>query len=130
MHLKDVSALSKIPGPGRIHTQASKDPIVQIGDSHASMNAHPVGQVVRFSTCENMNAPLFRLDEAVPTGMAMIVPRISATFCSQPVREVICSDPKVDIHTMKTLKLCIRPMIFERVDARTPWVRTVIMKTT
>lgn len=31
-------------------TQESKAPMVQIGDSQASMNAQPDGQVVRFST--------------------------------------------------------------------------------
>ncbi len=40
-------------------TQESNPPMVQIGDSHASMNAHPVGQVVKFSTLEKMKAPSF-----------------------------------------------------------------------
>lgn len=103
--------------------------MVQMGDSHANMNAQPFGQVVRFSSSEKMNDPLFLLDEAVPTGMAMIVPRINATFCFQ-LLEKLSVPFEAHSRTMKTEKLCNRPIIFDSVDARIPCVSTVTMNTT
>ena len=60
-------------------TQESNAPMVQIGDSHASMNVQPVGHSVRFITSAKIKWPSLRLD-ARPTGRAMMVLRIRARF--------------------------------------------------
>lgn len=61
--------------------QESNDPIVQIGLSQASIKAHPVGQVVKFSVCAKMYWPSLRLPFcAVPIGRAMMVAKIRMKF--------------------------------------------------
>jgi len=44
------TALAAFDASSLICTQESKAPIVQIGESHASIKDQPVGQVVRFSS--------------------------------------------------------------------------------
>ena len=84
--------------------------MVQIGDSHANINAHPVGQVVKFSTFEKMKAPSF-LWEPIPTGSAIIVERMIAAF-------------------RNTATVCNLAMTLESVEARIPCVTTQPRKTT
>ncbi len=65
------------------------------------MKAHPVGQVVRFSTSENINAPSLRC-EPLPTGSAIMLARMSAML----------RNTATDWSLAMTL---------ERTDARMPW---------
>ncbi len=64
--------------------------MVQIGLSHDRMNAHPDGQVVRFSTCVKIYEALFR-ELPAPIGKAMMVAKIRTKFittntdCNLPI---------------------------------------------
>lgn len=92
-------------------TQESKAPIVQMGLSQESMNAHPVGQVVRFSVWAKMKcASLRSLERCFPTGRAIMVATMRMMF-------------------MATKTVCSFPMILDKVEARTPWSRTQQRKT-
>jgi len=91
-----------------ICTQLSKAPIVHIGESQLIMKLHPVGQVVKFSTCVKMYEALFR--DFCPTGRAMIVAKISMKF-------------------MTTKTVCSFPMTLAIVDAIKAWQATVARNT-
>jgi hypothetical protein len=73
-----------------ICTAESNPPMVQIGLSQDSMNAHPDGQVVRFSTCVKIYEALFR-DDPAPMGKAIMVAKIRTKFiitntdCNLPI---------------------------------------------
>lgn len=82
LRMPSGTAFAALLASSLMWTQLSKAPMVQIGDSHASMKAQPVGQVVRFSTVAKMKCPSLRLF-AIPTGSAMIVERIRAIFCTR-----------------------------------------------
>lgn len=82
LRMPNGTAFAALLASSLMWTQLSKAPMVQIGDSHASMKAQPVGQVVRFSTVAKMKCPSLRLF-AIPTGSAMIVERIRAIFCTR-----------------------------------------------
>jgi hypothetical protein len=113
-------------------TQESNAPIVQIGDNQASMNAHPVGQPVIFSTVAKMKLPSFRF-AAAPMGSAMIVAKMRARFYTETWVSYLRAPREsgvVRLHTMNTANDCSLPMIFESVEARMPWVMTHTMKTT
>ena len=71
-----------------------------IGDSQARKKAHPVGQVVKFSTCPKIYAPSLR--SFFPTGKAIIVAAMRMKF-------------------MTTKTVCSFPITFARVEARIPW---------
>lgn len=60
-------------------THESKAPIVQMGESQASIKVQPVGHSVRLLMSAKMKWPSLRL-EARPIGSAMMVPRIKARF--------------------------------------------------
>lgn len=74
------TAFAALDASSDMCTHESKAPMVQMGDSQASMNAQPVGQVVRFATLAKMNSPSLRW-LALPTGSATMVARIRAIFC-------------------------------------------------
>jgi hypothetical protein len=63
-------------------TQESKAPIVQIGESQASINAHPVGHVVRFSNFPKTYVPELMLPPltALPMGNARTVAMTKPMF--------------------------------------------------
>lgn len=73
------TALAALDASSDICTHESNAPIVQIGDSQASMKAHPVGHVVKFSTLAKMKWPLLRSPD-LPIGSAMIVATMRARF--------------------------------------------------
>lgn len=79
LRMPSGTALAALLASSLMWTQLSKAPMVQMGDSHASMKAQPVGQVVRFSRVAKMKCPSLRL-LAMPTGSAMMVERIRAMF--------------------------------------------------
>lgn len=65
-----------------IWTQESNAPIVHIGESQASMNAHPLGQVVWSSNCPKTYEPEFIVPplSTLPIGSAMTVAMTRPTF--------------------------------------------------
>jgi hypothetical protein len=89
--------LSKAPIPflqrqktrSRIIRRDIAIPIVQIGLSQLSINAHPVGQVVKFAVCAKINLPSFLLCR-LPIGSAIIVAKISTKFI---IVKTVCSFP-------------------------------------
>jgi hypothetical protein len=100
------TALAALEASSLMCTVESKEPMVQSGDSQASIKAQPWGHVVRFSSWVKMKAPLLRFADGVATGSAMMVPRMSVRFST-------------------TATLCSLPMILASVEARTPCDRTM-----
>ena len=103
------TALAALDASSDMCTQESNAPMVQMGDSHASIKVQPLGHVVRLSSVAKMNLPSLRA-LLMPTGRAMMVAMQRATL-------------------RKTANVCILFMILLAVDARTPWEMTVARKT-
>lgn len=60
--------------------------MVQMGDSHASMNVQPCGHVVKFSIWAKMKWPSLRSPDR-PIGSAMMVARMRIKFCPKKLAD-------------------------------------------
>lgn len=83
--------------------------LTQIGLNHASMNAQPEGQVVKFAVVAKIHVASFRVLER-PIGSAMIVAKISTKF-------------------MTTKAVWSLPMTLLKLLASIPWQTTQARKT-
>jgi hypothetical protein len=78
--------------------------LTQIGLSHESMKAQPVGQVVRLAVVANIQVASF-LSLPLPIGRAMIVAKIRTKFIT-------------------TNAVCSFPMTLLKLLAKIPWLTT------
>ena len=89
------TALVALAASSLMWTHESNAPMVQIGDSQLSMNAHPVGHVVRLEVSAKMKWPSLRRFLA-PIGRAMIVAAISTKF---KTTKTVCNFPMILLMT-------------------------------